>query len=445
MLHRILKGIASLLLAILAFCAIALLHFTFLLTSAIEDRIYAHSLDDKRAYSRIYSELLTPDLVTDIRQEYAPELALLTSEDTVDFIRTTAPPRYVRKQTESNLRRLSMYLKGDSQQLRLYLDLSDPLEKVPIALADLIGARAAETPELLIEQARPITAQVTNHEPATDIAADLETLLTGGNPSQSLAEYTGLTQEEMITIADDVLDEILSSPEVPFEYRSALQESRVTLRDSFAHGDTRNFLEVTFGVLAQPAINGVLESIDTGLDDTQKLDLVPILARQFSGSDEPSLRRFLREWRDRGTSAVVWGRIVSLSFLAAALSLLSVVHWGNPRLMLSWAGWILTISGALLLVATLLALWQLPNALDRAIYQWLIAEQPSLSGLASLSGEVAGQALGNLFAGLVWMASIPLVIGVSLLGAVGSWRWWKNRTREQEAVATTEVSSLSAC
>ena len=180
MLHRILKGIASLLLAILAFCAIALLYFTFLLTSAIEDRIYAHALDDIRAYSRIYSELLTPDLVTDIRKEYAPELALLTSEDTVDFIRTTAPPRYVRKQTESNLRRLSMYLKGDSQQLRLYLDLSDPLEKVPIALADLIGARAAETPELLIEQARPITAQVTNHEPATDIAADLETLLTGG-------------------------------------------------------------------------------------------------------------------------------------------------------------------------------------------------------------------------------------------------------------------------
>ena len=307
MMQWILRTIASLFLGVLVLCSAILLFSTFVVTTVIRDDIYADALAEERAYSRLYSEVLTSQLVTDIRRKYILELALLPPEDIVDFVRDTAPPEYLQEQTESNLHRLSAYLKGESRQLHFYLDLSEPLERIPATLADLIEARAAESSKLLIHRANPIAADVTGQELAADIVTDLETLLDGGNPSRAVAEFTGKSREELLTIVDQALDEILANPDVPIAYRQALGDARPKLQSSFADDRSGDFLEVAIGVLVQPAVAAIVAGVDVELDDGNKLDLIPLLSQQVSDANGPTIQNTLGGWRDSATTAIFWG------------------------------------------------------------------------------------------------------------------------------------------
>ena len=430
MMQWILQTIASLFLGVLVLCSAILLFSTFVVTTVIRDDIYADALAEERAYSRLYSEVLTSQFVTDIRRKYILELALLPPEDIVDFVRDTAPPEYLQEQTESNLHRLSAYLKGESRQLHFYLDLSEPLERIPATLADLIEARAAESSKLLIHQANPIAADVTGQELAADIVTDLETLLDGGNPSRAVAEFTGKSREELLTIVDQALDEILANPDVPIAYRQALGDARPKLQSSFADDRSGDFLEVAIGVLVQPAVAAIVAGVDVELDDGNKLDLIPLLSQQVSDANGPTIQNTLGGWRDSATTAIFWGRIAALTMLLAAVGLMGLVHWGRPSLLVLWTGWALVISGALLLAGTLLALWQVPGAAHRATDQWLTATLPWAPGLAPLAAEVAEQALRNLLAGLLWPAFIPFLAGGLLLAALVSWERWKPHSQK---------------
>ncbi len=434
----ILQTIASLLLGFVALCALLLLYSAFLLSAIFEDDIYAEALAEHRAYSRVYSEVLTPHLVTASQGKHIPEFALLTPEDSVDLIRETAPPQYLQQQVEANLGRLSTYLKGDSSQLSLYLDFTDPLERLPVALADRFESRASQAPALLVRQTNPLLSELTGQEIAADIASDLEALLAGGNPSRTLAEYTGRNREELIAIVDNALDDILANPELPAAYRGALSEARPELGSSFAHGNTRDLLELAINVLAQPVLDEILESSEAELDERNRLNLIPLLAQHGFGVSEPTFLRILGDRKDTARTSVFWGKVTALGMLLSVVGLLALVNWGRPRLLVLWTGWILAVSGGLLLTATILSIWQLPGIIEQVTQQWLVGEFPSQPGLASLSVDVAGQVVRNLLNAAVWPAAIPLAAGCLLLASLTVWERRKISWQEARAVEAAD-------
>ena len=432
------RVIASLLAGLLAFCAFILLFATFVATAVLKDELYTESLSKQQAYDRIYTEVLTPQLVTEVRQRHLPDLDLFSSEDIVKLVRDIVPPDYIQGESENMLQTLSAYLNGDSDRLDLYLDLSRPLEQVKPTVNKVIESLASEARQMLIQESQSMTTTLVEKGLEPDIASDLKSLLTEENPSLLVAEFTGLSRHELLTIADEAMDEILSSPEVPVAYRQPLQDSREELRTAFAEGSTLDFLGQALRVAAQPAINAAMEEVGLELGAEERLDLTPIIARQVYGTSEPAFRQTVAGWRESLWKALLWGRILAIALFVAALGLLAMAYWKKPTTLALWVGWILVISGALLLSATLLALWILPGAVERAIYELLSAALPWAPGLASLSSDVAEHLSRNLVLSLIWPAAIPIIAGGLLLATLFGWLLWKNHSAEREARPTVE-------
>lgn len=427
----ILRAIASLLAGLLVFCAVVLLLATLAAAAIAQDDVYAEALAQQDAYDRIYSEVLTLDTLTDIHQRLLPDFDLLSSQEALALLRDVAPPDYLQGQTESILRQLSMYIGGDSDQLKLYLDIAEPLEHIGAALNELIEALAHEEIALLIREAGPLIDAL-EEELDVENEGDLASLVAEGNPAQTIAELTGMSREKVLNAADVAMDEVLNSPEVPVQYRQALMEAQGELLASFAEGTNREFLGKQLRVLARPAIGGAMADLDLDLNRKEQLDLVPIIAEQLYDSEERGFHRNAASLRDSLRQIILWGRVLALVLFVAAVGLLALVHWRKPALLVLWTGILLTLSGALLLVATLLALLLLPGAAERAAYQGLLESVPWAPGLASLGSDVAGQALWNILLGLTWLAATTLAAGCLVLAALLGRQQWRAHLRKKQ-------------
>ncbi len=427
-----LRTLASLILGLLILCAAVLLFSTMAINAALREDIYLDALAQQMAYDRVYTEVLTPTLGGQLLQEHLPDPPLLPPDDVMEFVRGVAPPEYLQKQTEGNLRRLFDYINGERSRLDLYLDLSEPLERIPNALEGLIETRSTEVLSTLATRAdiiapNSLEPNSLEKETATDLADELEAMLTGENLSRAFADYTGRTEEELFAIVDEAIDKTLANPEVPVQYREELQKSRIRLREAFAYGSTREFLREAVRVIAGPAIEA--GASDLNLDERQRLDLTAVLARQILGLGEADFQSRANEWRDRYLVALNWARTLAVAILLVAVGLLVLVHWGRPRLMLLWTAWALAAGGILLLAGTLLALWQVPGVVHLAISQWLTSAPPWAPEFAALGADVASQALKNLLVELIWPAATPLVAGGLILAALWSWQGWESHAQ----------------
>ena len=426
----ILRAIASLLAGLLVICAVVLLFATLAATAIVQDKAYAEALAQQDAYNRIYSEVLTPDTVAEINRRLLPDFDVLSSREALGLLRDMAPPDYLREETESILRQLSLYIGGDSDRLNLYLDISKPLQQIGPSLNKLIEALADEEMALLIREAGPVIDAL-ERELDVDIDDDLASLIAEGNPAQMVAELTGMSREEVLNAVDVAMEaKSWTARKYQHQYRQALMKARGELRASFAEGTNREFLGKQLRILARPALQDAMGGLDLGLNKGGQLDLAPIIAEQLYGSDEPRFHRNAASLRDFLGRIILWGRVLALVLFLTAVGLLALVHWHKPALLVLWTGILLTLSGALLLVATLLAFLLLPGAAERAAYQGLLASVPWAPGLASLGSDVAGQALRNLLLELTWLAATPLAAGCLVLAALLSWPQWRTLLRK---------------
>lgn len=197
MLIWILKITASLFACLMAFCAVTLLFFTFLLTAAIEHQQYTDALAQQQVYDRLYFEVLTPQLVSEIRPIILPDLDWYTPEELVKIVRDVAPPEYLHGQAENNLLRLSAYFGGDTDRLELYLDVSEPLQRWESAHQKLNETDATVDPAL--------TLQETGVELRGNVRVDLMPILarirTGASEShfrQTLEEWRNYLQTAIV-------------------------------------------------------------------------------------------------------------------------------------------------------------------------------------------------------------------------------------------------------
>lgn len=422
----ILRTLASLLCSFLIVCAITSFFATLAIASIAEPAIYADALTGQRAYDRLHSEVLVPSLTLESGIGNVPGLAMLPPDDTLNLIRELAPPAYLQEQAEGNLSRLSEFAAGDSGQLDLYLELSGPLERLPLAIDELAMEKLtdAHSPAVLSAlniHAEAIAAGVEGEGKPMNLADTLESMLDGENPSQAAAEYTGLTREELLAIVDEAVDKALADPLVPQEFRVSLNEARTPLRDAFAHGSTREFLGEAFKAVAGLGINEALARQGLELDSRKRLHLRTWLEHQIPGFNDARFEKTAARWRDGFQETIFRGRIAAVTVLLTSIVLLVLVHWRRTRNLVLWTGWTLAISGAFLLATTFLALWQGPGMAHRAVDQWLVEALPLSPGLALLSADVAGQALNNLLATLIWPAALPLVAGGLLLAALMGW------------------------
>ena len=106
--------------------------FTYLLFNMIDSHVlssdyYAQALSENNVYSRLYDEVLVDPALEAEAKELLGNVEV-PQEDVVAVARNIMPPLYLQGETERGLDNLIDYLKKDTDDLELYIDLSSPLE-----------------------------------------------------------------------------------------------------------------------------------------------------------------------------------------------------------------------------------------------------------------------------------------------------------------------------
>ena len=122
------RPLASIALGILFFLAF----FTYLLFNMMDSHVlssayYAEALSENNVYSRLYDEVLVDPALEDEAKELLGNVEV-PQEDVAAVARNIMPPLYLQGETERNLDNLIGYLKKDTDDLDLYIDLSSPLD-----------------------------------------------------------------------------------------------------------------------------------------------------------------------------------------------------------------------------------------------------------------------------------------------------------------------------
>ena len=431
MLLWIFRALISVLLGLTVFCALLILLFSHALNNLLQDEIYSQALSEQKAYTRIYSEALTSPAIDDFRQSYPEEPAILFSGEVMDLIIEIAPPDYLKGQTEDNLGRISDYFSGEDQRLQLYLELGEPLDRLAPALARTVQNLLDQATLPPIDTGTPAFTALEETGHAEDVAHALESLLAGKSPSTTVSELTGLSESELLSVFDRAVDQVLESPAVDRRYQEALRESRVELRQAFTSGDTRHFLERAIHSVVQTAVDSALEEFGAGLDDQERLDLVPLLSEYVAGESEEEFRSVLEEWKNRINQTVFWSRLLALAVIVAAAGIIALVFWRRHTSTLLWAQLTLTLSGIVTLGVVLVASWQLPEIAKSSTYA-LISESTSWTpGAAALASDVLGSITADLLQKLIWPAALPLLAGLAIVALQFGWRRWFSQVDSQ--------------
>ena len=431
MLLWIFRALISVLLGLTVFCALLILLFSHALNNLLQDEIYSRALSEQKAYTRIYSEALTSRAIDDFRQSYPEEPAILFSGEVMDLIIEIAPPDYLKGQTEDNLGRISDYFSGEDQRLQLYLELGEPLDRLAPALARTVQNLLDQATLPPIDTGTPAFTALEETGHAEDVAHALESLLAGKSPSTTVSELTGLSESELLSVFDRAVDQVLESPAVDRRYQEALRESRVELRQAFTSGDTRHFLERAIHSVVQIAVDSALEEFGAGLDDQERLDLVPLLSEYVAGESEEEFRSVLEEWKNRINQTVFWSRLLALAVIVVAAGIIALVLWRRHTSTLLWAQLTLTLSGIVTLGVVLVASWQLPAIAKISTYA-LISESTSWTpGAAALASDVLGSITADLLQKLIWPAALPLLAGLVIVALQFGWRRWFSQVDSQ--------------
>ena len=122
------RPLASIALGILFFIAFfAYLLFNMIDSHLLSSAYYAEALSENNVYSRLYDEVLVDPALEDEAKELLGNVEV-PQEDVAAVARNIMPPLYLQGETERGLDNLIGYLKKDTDDLDLYIDLSSPLD-----------------------------------------------------------------------------------------------------------------------------------------------------------------------------------------------------------------------------------------------------------------------------------------------------------------------------
>ena len=462
----ILRGLASVFTGLVVFVSLLLLLASAGAMSILDAETYLNALDEVNVYQRIYSEVLTPEILEEFREALFVDPEFLSSEDIGGLLPRLAPPAYLQSQVESNATLMDEYLSGESSTLKLYLQLDGPLDRLEAEIVEIVGQRIEEAPARdsnetnETDETRTFLAGVAGSaqgQYADETSDTIESLMTGENIPTSvlnrmglteaevaaiesllteeriLAEESGLSRESILTSVSnrtglteaEVLDvfnrsvaTVIENQGVDQRFRDALREAEPELRQIFATGDTKAFISQATHTVVAPAVEIAVDDLNIRLDEQGRVDLVALLAEEVMEVEESQLQDTAREWRDRLITALFWGRIAPIVALFLSAALMLLVYWRRPMPFFRWTYLTLLMAGGAALATVLVAYFTLPGATEAAMEGLIHAQLDGLKyplpGLTPLASELANTVVASLVGSLIWIAAIPPLVGVIL-------------------------------
>ena len=101
----------------------------------IEDpEVYNVAIEGTDAYNRIYDEVLVDEAIEEQTGNLLGNLEIEDSGEAVAVLREVMPPAYLKEQTEANIDRFTGYLRHESEDLEIYVELDEPLGRMENAI-----------------------------------------------------------------------------------------------------------------------------------------------------------------------------------------------------------------------------------------------------------------------------------------------------------------------
>ena len=408
----LLRVLGSLILGLMVIAGLLYLLVVVNITQRLEDpEIYRAAFTETDAYNRIYDEVLVDTEVQDQTLDLLGGVGLET-QDSVEVLMDVMPPAYLQEQTEANIDRFTGFLSHDLERLDLYLELSEPLDRVEAVVLDKTEQVITE---LEIDEPPTASAECTAdslQNLAVDLAGEFAGLSAGQLP-ESVPSLETLDEDCRRQQFDNWIDQVASDPRMDAATAGIIEDEKEDLRGSFIEGDTRAFLEKAASSLVGPVIDDSLEQIRQDLEVNGRLDLLEKLAENSDDLTREDIDEQAELLRDGVSTAGGTGGIVALLMIIVGSLLLAAVHIPNPTNMLRWTGFSLLLGGGAGLVIGFVLNSVVPGLIRDAV---AASSSDTPTALIGLAGDLAESFAQQFTAGFIPGAATVLVIGAVLFG-----------------------------
>ena len=409
----LLRALGSLALGLVVIAGLLYLFVVVNITQRLEDpEIYRAAFTETDAYNRIYDEVLVDAAIQDQTLDLLGGVGLETQES-IEVLRDVMPPAYLQEQMEANIDRFTGFLSHDLERLDLYLELSEPLDRVEEVVLDRTEQVITE---LEIEEPPTATTECTAdslQRLAGDLADEFAGLSAGQLP-ESVPSLETLDEDCRRQEFDNWIDQVASDPQIDSETARIIEDEKDDLRESFIEGDTKAFLEKAAAPLVSPVIDDSLEEIRQDLQTNDRLDLLEQLAESSDDLTREDIDEQADLLRDAVNAASGTGGMIALLVVIAGSLLLAAVHIPSPTNMLRWPGLSLVIGGGVGLFVGFVLNSVVPGWIRDAV---VASSSDTPTALISLTGDLMESFARQFTSGFLLGTVTVLLIGAVLFGA----------------------------
>ena len=417
---KLLRALAGLLLGIVVFAGL----FYYLLVVSVSQRIedpevYNAAIEDTGAYNRIYDEVLVDEAIEVQAGNLLGNLKIEDSGEAVTVLREVLPPSYLKEQTEANIEWFTGYLRHESEELQIYVELEEPLERIETAVLNKAHQVIDELEIAEPDMEEPASSGCSPSAVQRLAAASAEPAArwSQGQLPESAPSLRLLDRECRQREFDRWFDLLLDAPVMDSQAALILEGRKDEIRVPFVEGDTRAFLKAAAGPLVEPLIEDSVADIRRNLLRNGRFDVLEWIAEESGGLTREDMEEQAESLRGVVSAANGSGRIIALVMVVVGVLLMAAVHLPRPAEMLRWPGITLAMSGGVCLIVGFVLNSALPgrirDAVTNAVYQ-----SPDVPVTAmDLAGDLAESFARQATAGFILPAVIVMAIGAVLIVA----------------------------
>lgn len=274
----LLRAAAGLTLALAVFAGLIVLLVGVNFTQRLDDpEVYAAAFNETGAYNRIYDEVLADQELRERTGRLLGGMDFAVQDEAVDVLRQVMPPEYLREQVEANSQRFTAYLRHERDDLEIYVDLQEPLERVePAAL----GKVHQYIDELEVADPASSSCSPSNLRQLAAAAAEPYSRLSQGQLPDTAPSLEILSRECREREFDRWFRLVLNDPVMSTQVSRVLGNEVEELRRAFVEGDTRGFLKAGAGPLVELVIEQAVADVRRNLPPDHRIDLLEWLTSQ---------------------------------------------------------------------------------------------------------------------------------------------------------------------
>ena len=407
----LLRALAGLVLGLVVFAGLLyLLVVVNFSQRLVEPDVYNIAISDTDAYDRIYGEVLVDQALEEQTSNLLGGIDIAAQEDTVDLLREIMPPAYLQEQTEDNIDRFTGFLRYDLEELEIYADLTEPLERIEPAALRKVHASIDELE--ITEPPPPGCSQAALERLAAEFAVPYA-MLSGGQIPQSVPSLEALTRVCRAREFDRWFDQVLDDPAMNSQAALILEDERENIRRYFIGADSRAFLKAVADPLLKPLIDEAIADIRRNLQRNDRFDLLDWLAEESEDASRADIEEQAESLRNAVSDANGPGRLIALALVILGALLMAAVHLPRPSDMLRWPGITLVMGGGVCLLVGFVLNSAIPGQ-----FRDVIVRAASYSGDVPVSAINLAGDLVESFAQQATAGFIPASLTVIVIGGL---------------------------